>query len=86
MSTHRDIEGEVNAHLSGGRWMVVALSAFFAAYMLAGIHIELKQQNELRKQEIEVAKHQTDIMKRQYALDSAKWQYMRDSLKFSKVR
>lgn len=71
------ISGKVDTHLSGTRWAIVALCAVSVAFALSGIGTELKRQNDLREKELQVKMRQTEIMQKQYTLDS---------LQFSKVR
>lgn len=70
---NRHITGNIDAHLSGGRWFVVAVSTVWAAAMLSGIYTEMRNKNELERQKLEVQMRQTEIMQRQHVLDSLRF-------------
>lgn len=67
------VSGRVDTHLSGGRWLIVALSAISMAAALGGVNTELKRQNELRERELQNKIRQTEIMQKQYILDSLRF-------------
>jgi len=69
----RRISGEIGAHLSGGRWFVVAISTAWMAAMLNGLYTEMRRKNELEQQKLEVLARQVEIMQRQYTLDSLRF-------------
>ena len=74
---NRNVSEKLDAHLSGGRWLVVVASTMWMAFVLGGIYIELHEQNELRKQELAIHERQVEIMQRQYALDSLRFEKSR---------
>ncbi len=63
-----EVAGSVNP--GGVRWFLVAFALCGSAFSLSNICEQLKDANDLKRQEVDIQRARLDVANRQYALDS----------------
>lgn len=65
----------VHVKLTGGRYFFIALSGLMIWLTTSSINMQLRENNEIKKQEIELKKAALELQRRQFVLDSLRFEH-----------
>lgn len=69
----RNSDDALRVRLNGGRWTAIATASVIGLWILMAIRGELHTANELKRRELDIKIVQTELARRQYTLDSARF-------------